>query len=383
MLHYLKMINFRNYIAAELSLERGNNFFIGENGQGKSNLLEAVYYCSTASSFRFAREEDMLSWDKPFFYLRAIVFNKNNKYLIELGYEAASKRKVIKINGKKERSDYLLSIFPVIYFIPEDLLLIKGSPSQRRNFLDIEICRINLIYREDLRNYKRVLAQRNKLLKTAKIVKGFNEQLSLWNEQLVHFGSRLILERIKTVEKLNLLSRLAYRRIAPDSGEELNLYYSSSLAPALTSSNINLSSLKDLFKEKLKSLEEEEIERGTTLIGPHRDDLTILLSQRNARRFSSQGQQRSAVLALKIAEIELFRSEKNKEPLLLLDDVFSELDRKRCELFLDSCHLLGQTLITVTDPALLPSIKEGKNSIFTIKKGHISRQNGKNFIYSP
>ena len=365
--------NFRNYEKIDLDLSAGVNVFVGSNAQGKTNLLEAIHYLSSFVSYRTFADKDLVYWKKSFFYIKGVVNKKGYPNNIEVSYSSENKKydKKVKINGKKlERLYAGIGKVNTIIFTPEDIYLVKGSPVMRRNFLDKDIIQISSIYGQYLRNYYKILRHRNSVLKNMRKNKEINiEQLNVWNKQLVEKGSYIIVKRLKIIKKISLLARLQHRKLTGGK-ENLVLKYLSSLK---IEENFSLEEIKKIFIKELYKVLDKEIYEGKTLLGPHRDDLEILINDKSAKLYASQGQQRTAVLALKLSELELIKGEKGSYPILLLDDVFSELDKERRERFLSLISEKVQTFITATSISFFEGLVLNKIDVYNVEKGKIKK----------
>ena len=341
------------------------NLFVGQNAQGKTNILESVYFLGTGTSHRTSRDQDLVLWGANYFFLKASLSKRNRETTISVGYNGAKKE--IKVDNNPVDRGELMGYLNVVIFSPEDLQMVKGSPAIRRRFLNIEISQVNPYYFHNLQKYNQVLQQRNTLLKEIRERKKKPDLLFIWDEQLVDLGSRIIKKRLEVIEKLDILARLVHRKIT-DGRENLVLGYESSLT-GLTP-KLSREEIQALFFEQLAKVQEQEMRRGVSLLGPHRDDLALAVNEINVRQFGSQGQQRTTALALKIAELEFMKSEMGEYPILLLDDVFSELDTSRKSHLLDVIKDKIQTFITSTD---LDSIAEiqGRHHLYTIENGQV------------
>lgn len=363
----LNLRNFRNYSGQKINFNPYLNIIIGLNAQGKSNLLEAINYLSLFSSFRNAKDIDMIKWGKSFFHLEGLISKQNGEYLLSLGYNNENK-KIFKVNGNQRKSiNEILGVFNSVVFSPEDLNIVKTGPSARRKFLDKEMMQLFPSHYFSLIQYQKILGQRNNYLKEIRETSKKKDLLEIWNIQLIETGSKIIKKRLEVLAKLGPLARLTHRRIT-NGGEELELNYESlDLEEGENIKKLTLDEIKETFLKQLEKKMKTEIFRGVSLIGPHRDDLKITINGIDARKFCSQGQQRTAALSLKIAELELIKSEIGEYPVLLLDDVMSELDEKRRDHLLEYIGEKVQTFITTTDL----DFKYGNGKIIYVSQGEI------------
>ncbi len=354
-LERLRLRQFRNYAALDIRLHPGRNVLVGDNGQGKTNILEAAYLCGTGASYRTSRDVELIRWGQPAFYACSSFLRQNAPFLVEVTCEREVGKR-IRVNGVlQEPSGEHIGAANIVVFGPDDLRIIKGGPAERRRFLDTEIAAVSARYRRDLATYRRVLLQRNALLKDARHSANWRNparerSLDVWDEQLVLAGARVMLKRAQAVKRLSILSKLAHRRISPVGA--LELVYRPSFQVDADSGARDFEALLTYeanFRQELLRFREEELARGVTLVGPHRDDLSFTLDGVDMRTFGSQGQQRAILLSVRLGELEFVKSEVGEDAVLLLDDVSSELDpEKRASLW---AHISGrqQTIITTTD----------------------------------
>lgn len=346
----LELQHFRNYEQLSLNLPPGTTAFLGANAQGKTNILEAIVLASLGRSHRTSQEEDLIAWEQAgatvgINFERLEVQHRLDVRLSRQG------RKEILFNGHPIKAKDLIGQLNIVLFSPEDLLLVKGVPALRRRFLDMEISQASPTYYRRLLRYHRFLQQRNLLLKRIRNREQSLDALDSWDEGLAGEAAGIVTKRREAIKKINMLANLMHRRITANQ-ESLAVKYS--LHGMDEDGAIAEEELTAWYREQLHRRRTEDIARGITTIGPHRDDLLLAVNGNSLRAFGSQGQQRTGVLALKLAELEFIRSETGEYPILLLDDVMSELDASRRE------HLLGfikdrvQTLITATDDAYLP-----------------------------
>lgn len=376
-LAHLSITNFRNYVRSELDFSGSITVVQGANAQGKTNLLEAVYYLATAESPRTSSDRELINWlaneeHPPFARLEGGIRGSDSlrDLSIVLLYAEDRLQKEIRINGVKRRTLDLVGQLKVVLFMPEDIDLIAGSPEARRRYLDSAISQIDRPYARSLHEYNRVLVQRNSLLRQLRERPGDPEQLEFWDERLTEQGSQLVASRLDAVAQLDELVQYIHSRLTGGT-ERLHLVYRSSLpldgadglvqhrqlpleAPggdvdSLPTVAPSSSGVKAIFRQQLKNRRGEEIDRGMTLSGPHRDDLRFLVGGVDMCTYGSRGQQRTIAVSLKLAELEFIRSETGEEPILLLDDVMSELDEERRQYLMDAVHGDQQVIITTTD----------------------------------
>ena len=327
----LELSNYRNYKNLYMDYSPKTNLLFGNNAQGKTNILEAIYICAAGRSHRGSKDKEEIKFGEDEAHIK-ININKNNiNYRIDIHLKK-NRPKGIAINGIPiKKTSELLGIFNVVFFSPEDLSIIKNGPSERRRFLDMELCQLNSLYVHSLICYNKILIQRNKLLKDFNFIKESKETLDILDIQLIKYGKEIIRYRELFIDELKNI----IKKISKDiSGEYININYEK---------NIEI----DKYEEKLKNKRNEEIKLKMTLIGPHRDDISFSIDGVDIRKFGSQGQQRTAALSLKLSEIELVKEKVKDTPVLLLDDVLSELDKKRQSKLLEYIGDI-QTVITCT-----------------------------------
>jgi DNA replication and repair protein RecF len=343
----LTAVDFRSYSFVEINLEPGVTTFIGSNGQGKTNLVEAISYCSTLSSHRVSQDLPLVKADQP----RAIV-RTGVKYLDRTNWLEVeiwpSKTNKAKLNGSDcKKTKDILGILQTITFSPEDLILVKGDPGQRRYFLDELLVQKSSSYAGIKTDYERVLKQRNALLKSAGPARRNNldsvlATLDIWNEQLINFGSQIILARHQIINELLPYVSKSYAELAPTS-KALNITY----LPNVSAENMTLNDLATAMKQKLQERQQDELDRGLTLVGPHRDDLEIMIGELPAKGYASHGESWSVALALRLASFDLLKATSPAgDPVLILDDVFAELDVARRNQLILRVKNVEQVLIT-------------------------------------
>ena len=346
----IKLENYRNYHSAYIEFDRGVNIVLGDNAQGKTNLLESIYVLSMGKSFRTSKDRELIKFNSEFSRIRAEYVKDDYDLFMEIAY-GSNGRKAVNLDGEnlKKISKLMDNIITVI-FSPEDLSIIKDEPSKRRNFIDRELSQLKPIYFNYLSKYKRVLINKNKYLKEKNIRRNV---VDVFNEQLVEYGSKIIEYRIDFIDRLEKISREIHRDIT-NKKEEIKVIYKSDV-------QIDYEYLYSEKYEILKGTIDEDIMRRSSTRGPHKDDLAVLINGIDARKFGSQGQQRTASLSLKLAEIQLIREEKNENPILLLDDVMSELDYERQRYLVNSIKDI-QIFLTTTDinKRVMDNLPKGK-----------------------
>lgn len=347
-----------------MDLNKKTNIFIGKNAQGKTNLLEAIYICATGRSFRTNRDKEIINFNKNEAYVGAQINIGKYEKFIEIKLER-EKTKRIRVN-KTELKSYkeLYSGLNVVVFSPEDLKLVKDGPGERRSFLDMEISQIRPIYNFNINRYNKVLFQRNNLLRSSKFGKNISGLLEIFDIQLAKIGTDIILERKKYIEELSKIANITHNKITLSS-ESLKLNYISNIE--ILDDKIEM---EKRYLDKLKKYIEKDIESASTQLGPHRDDILMTVNNNELKTYGSQGQQRTAVLSIKLSEVELIKKERGIYPVLLLDDVFSELDEQRRKYLIKSFEDM-QTLITVTDAIDLKEMEMIEKSIFYIENGKL------------
>jgi DNA replication and repair protein RecF len=365
-LNRIALRNYRNYHELDLDTRSGVNLFVGPNAQGKTNLLEAIFALALTKSHRTSKDKELIGWEGSEAHIHGLVDKQYGTVKLDLMFSAQGKK--AKINGLEQRrlSDFVGSI-NVVMFAPEDLEIVKGTPGVRRRFLDMEIGQVQPGYLHTLQQYSKVLVQRNNYLKTLWSSGGDKQGLlEVWNQQLADFGVKIIKKRKYFIQKLQSWAQQIHAGITAGT-EQLTVMYKPSFDIE------DESVLFDHFMLKLTQVKDQEIRRGTTLVGPHRDDLAFFINGKEAQMFGSQGQQRTTALSLKLAEIELIREEIGEYPLLLLDDVLSELDRNRQTQLIETFQSKVQTFITTTG---LESVDLGKlqdAGIYHVLDGRVTR----------
>lgn len=348
----IELVNFRNYRKLKLDFAKDYNLIYGRNAQGKTNILEAIFLCSAGRSHRTSKDNELIRFNEEGYYVNLTVERRDGEKNIEILYKRNEKKR-IKINGVSiSRNGQLMGQLNTVLFSPEDLSLVKGGPAERRRFLDIAISQIKPSYFYDLQQYSKILTQRNALLKEIGSRSSGSEKLKdtleIWNENLAETGSRIILERSIYLSEL---SKKAYgwHNLLTGQKEKIEVIY----CPSIDISKCNgVNEIKAKFLEYLNDEIEKEIRSGMTMYGPQRDDVELKINGKSVKMYASQGQQRTAALTLKLSETELLKEIIGEYPVLLLDDVFSELDAFRKDYILASLENM-QTFITSTENHLL------------------------------
>lgn len=353
----LKLVNFRNYDSERVEFSKGTNILVGANAQGKTNLLESVYFCSKGSSFKTTSDKTIIQKGQAYFSLDAQIIKSNRRKLIHI---RVGEDKVIKINDVLiDRVEDFKNQFELVYFLPDHLRIVKDGPSLRRELVDEAIINIRPAFKGLLTSYNRILGQRNARLKEK--TRYFKEELAALTHQLSVTGSKIILIRRDYIKTLNKKAKEIHSFITGQK-EDIALKYSTSLKET-----DNESSLARELRHILDKSLEIDIQRGFTTRGPHRDDLSIYINKMNIKKYGSQGQQRSAILSIKLAEIEIIKHTSGYSPILLLDDVFSELDKDRRSRLMEIISNV-QALITTNDI----DFDITKNmTLYTVKEGRI------------
>jgi len=356
----LELKDYRNYNNLNMQFHSGTNILYGENAQGKTNILEAIYLCGTTKSHRGSKDKEMVMFHEEEAHVRVILEKNQIAHRIDLHLKK-NKSKGVAIDGLPiKRQSELFGMLNLVLFSPEDLYIIKNGPSERRRFLDIELCQLDKIYLSYLTNYNKVLAQRNNLLKQISFNRKLMDTLYVWDEKLMEYGRKIIITRNDFINRLNELVGEIHKRLTGGK-EELILNYEP---------NVNCND----FDGKLKKSLERDLALKMTNVGPHRDDLSFMIGEVDIRKYGSQGQQRTAALSCKLAEIDLVKSVIKENPILLLDDVLSELDRQRQTHLLNSIGDI-QTIITCTGLEEFINHRFQYNKIFQVVDGAVTSEN--------
>ena len=356
----LELKNYRNYEKLHMDFDSGTNILYGDNAQGKTNILEAVYVCATSKSHRGSKDKEIIRFDREESHIKLFVDKKGVESRIDMHLKK-NKTKGIAIGGLPIRkASELFGNINVVFFSPEDLNIIKNGPSERRRFLDLELCQLDRVYTANLVAYNKVLNQRNRLLKELPFRPEYEDTLPVCDEQLVKYGQELMDIREHFIGEMNEILRRSHERLTGGK-EEIVISYEPDVE-------------KEQFSEVLFLSEEKDKKNRVTTRGPHRDDILFLVNGVDIRKFGSQGQQRSAALSLKLSEIEMIKKQVKDSPVLLLDDVLSELDSGRQDHLLESIEEI-QTIITCTGLEDFVNRHFSVNQVFQVIDGRVRNEN--------
>lgn len=397
-LTHLSLTNFRNYARLELELPPTAVLIVGDNAQGKSNLLEAIFFLATTKSFRANSDRELINWlalsdESPFARLAARIQKEHSTLRVEIAIKEDGKRssgengtitpiisKRVKINNIVRRAIDLIGQINVVMFSPQDIDIVGGPPQLRRRYLDVTISQVDARYCRTLAHYNKVLMQRNHLLRQIREKRAKPDQLFFWNQELASAGAYIVLQRLETVTALNALVFGIHRRLT-GSQELLRIVPKLSLegepcealcsgAPKSTA-EARMAALAAAIQEQLTRYQQRELTYGASLIGPHRDDLMFLVDEKDMNIYGSRGQQRTVALSLKLAEMDFMRNKTGEEPILLLDDVASELDAQRRHHVLEAVRTHQQILLTASDPNAFESHLLAEALVLRVENGAI------------
>lgn len=395
-LQSLSLANFRNYTRLTLDVPRHITVLQGANAQGKTNLMESIYYLTAAKSPHATSDVQLVNWlakedDLPYMRLVAEVVRKDVQTRIEIiltqENNGSGYRKHIRINGAPKRVMDLLGHVNAVLFVPQDIALIDGAPSRRRRYLNVTLCQVDPQYCRILRKYVRVLEQRNHLLRLLRERGGAWDQLDYWDAELANNGAQMITRRQQVVLDLEALAQPIHTDLSGGS-ERLRLRYMPTLNPRRPqvderqmAFNLDLpppisvpqdvATVEEAFLQALGNSRRQEIQRGMTLTGPHRDDLRFLDGQVDLHVYGSRGQQRTAVLALKLAEVSWMVQTTGEQPILLLDDIMSELDTQRRRYLCHQLDQVEQAIVTTTDLDVLTSDLLQRATLYRVSNGRL------------
>ena len=359
----LRLNEYRNYNNLDISFSPGINILYGDNAQGKTNILEAIFLSATTKSHRSSKDKEIIKFGSDQAHIRSIWERKSVEYRVDM-HLRSMRPKGIALNGQSvKRASELIGLCNVVFFSPEDLAIIKNGPSERRRFIDMELCQIDKAYLNDLNQYSKTVNQRNSLLRDIAAKTGMNmksddllDVLSVWNVQLVNYGIKVINARKKFIDELNEIIDDIHYRLSGEK-ERLKIEYRPFTKP-------------EDFEENVIRSTQTDLKYKTTNTGPHKDDIIFFINETDVRKFGSQGQQRTAALSLKLAEIEMIRKNKNESPVLLLDDVLSELDGGRQTFLLESIKDI-QTIITCTGLDDFVNRRIKIDNVYNVKNGQV------------
>ena len=352
----IELKNFSNYENLEISFDEGTNILFGDNAQGKTNILEAAYMSGTTKSHKGSRDREMIRFGEEEAHLKTVVMRGGREYQIDMHLKKNRAKGIAIDKIPIKKASELFGILNIVFFSPEDLNIIKNGPAERRRFLDSELCQLDRIYLADLTNYNKILAQRNKLLKDMIYRPSLSDTLPVWDMQLIETGKKIIRRRKQFVDELReIVSDIHYR--ISGGKEELFLKYEPNIDDIF-------------FEDELSRAKEKDKKLCQTSVGPHRDDLLFSIGDVDIRKYGSQGQQRTSALSLKLSEIELVRKSISDTPVLLLDDVLSELDSSRQNYLLNNISDT-QTIITCTGLDEFVRNRFTVNRVFEVIAGHV------------
>lgn len=363
----MKLKNFRNYENLEIIFDRKTNILYGDNAQGKTNVLEAAYLSGTTKSHKGCKDRDMIKFDQDESHICTVVCKDDRDYQIDM-HLRKNKSKGVAINQIPiKKASELFGILNIVFFSPEDLNIIKNGPAERRRFIDFELCQLDKIYMSDLSHYNKTLMQRNHLLKDIYYRPDLKDTLPVWDMQLLDYGRKIIKKRKQFVDELNCIIGGIHHKISGGK-EHLILKYEPNTD-------------EDLFEEKLSKVQQHDLKLAQTTVGPHRDDMLFSIDEIDIRKYGSQGQQRTCALSLKLSEIDLVKKIIHNTPVLLLDDVLSELDSSRQNYLLNSIEDI-QTIVTCTGVDEFVKNRFQVNKIFQVVSGEIFERESLEEVHS-
>lgn len=355
----IELKNYRNYKELSMAFDPGTNVLYGDNAQGKTNILEALYVCATTKSHRGSKDREIINFEEDESHIKMNIRKNDVPYRIDMHLKK-NKTKGVAVNGIPiKKASELFGIVNIVFFSPEDLNIIKSGPAERRRFIDLELCQLNRLYVHSLVQYNKIVVQRNKLLKELSFRPDYEETLDIWDMQLLSYGKEVISYRAAFVSQLNEIIRDIHYHLSGER-EVLRLSYDPNVE-------------REQFEEALKKSRPQDIRQKTTLVGPHRDDMSFYVNQIDIRKYGSQGQQRTAALALKLAEIQLVKKITRDYPVLLLDDVLSELDSRRQEHLMSEITKI-QTVITCTGLDDFINNRFNIDKVFRVVNGAIVKE---------
>lgn len=365
----LTLRQFRNYKHCECQFQHGIHLLIGNNAQGKTNLLEAIHVLALAKSHRTNKDKEMIGWNEEFGIIKGRINKKKRSIPLEIQISGAGKKAKVNHLEQRRLSDYI-GVLNIVMFAPEDLDLVKGTPQHRRKFLDMEIGQVSRTYVYHLSQYQHILSQRNALLKDWENRKSNETMIDVFTDQIIEQAIKIVKKRFKFVRDLQKWAHPVHLDISRNT-ESLVIQYQSTLT---FTQQMTDDEMKKEYVDHFSQIREKEVRRGTTLIGPHRDDLLFIVNDKPIQIYGSQGQQRTTALSIKLAEIDFIQEQTKDTPLLLLDDVLSELDDHRRSHLLQAIQGKVQTFVTNTstegiDPSLLQDARK-----YRVENGSITAE---------
>ena len=358
----LKLTDFRNYESLDINFDSGTNILYGDNAQGKTNILEAIYLSATTKSHKGSKDSDIISFGKEEAHIRTIIEKDNVETRIDMHLRRNKTKGIAVDSVKLKKASELLGLLNIVFFSPEDLSIIKNGPAERRRFIDMELCQLDNFYLYNLNHYNKIINQRNHLLKDLYKNPELKDTLKIWDSQLVSYGNKIIERRIEFIDRLNEIISSIHRGIS-GGRERITIKYEPNCE-------------SDRLEETIAASYDKDIRLKQTTVGPHRDDMSFIVTDSDGksidiRKYGSQGQQRTAALSLKLSEIELVKKMIGDTPVLLLDDVLSELDSNRQNYLLDSIGDI-QTIITCTGLDEFVDHRFEIDKVYKVTKGKIS-----------
>lgn len=352
----IELSNFRNYEKLNINFDEGTNILYGDNAQGKTNILEAAYLSGTTKSHKGSKDKEMIRFECEESHIRTVVVKNQKEYQIDMHLRKSGSKGVAINKIPIKKASELFGILNIVFFSPEDLNIIKNGPSERRRFIDLELSQLDKIYLSDLAKYNKTLVQRNRLLKDINYRPDLIDTLPVWDMQLIECGKNIIKKRKKFIDELNEIIGDIHYKISGGK-ENLILKYEPNIDDIF-------------FEDELNKAKQKDMKLCQTTVGPHRDDMLFSIGDIDIRKYGSQGQQRTSALSLKLSEISLVKKSINNTPVLLLDDVLSELDSNRQNYLLNSISDI-QTIITCTGLEEFVKNRFQINKIFEVVKGEV------------
>ena len=350
--------NYRNYLSEEISFSEGINILYGDNAQGKTNILEAIYMLATTKSHRTSKDKELINLDNNEGHIKAQINKRDINYRIDIHLRKNKSKGVAIDKIPVKKTSQLMGMVNVVLFSPEDLDIIKDGPSERRRFMDMELCQLSKIYYNNLSNYNKILNQRNNLLKNIYYDKSQLDMLDIWDAQLVEYGIKIIKDRNNFIDKINDIILDIHKKLTGDK-EIIKIIYEKNVS-------------EEDFSRELVLKRDVDLRYQNTQVGPHRDDIAFIVNDLNVKTYGSQGQQRTAALSLKLSEIELVKEIIGDNPILLLDDVMSELDSSRRNSLLSSINDI-QTIITCTGYDDFIKERLTIDKVYQVSKGKVQQ----------